>query len=206
MKKYLLFLDTETSGLPKKWNKSYMDSDNWPHILQLAWIIYDEEQHEVKRTNKYIYEPLIPISPASEQIHGLTPPFLMKYGEKKKDVLRKFSHDIKKYKPQLVGHFLSFDLQVLAAEFYRSNLAIPFYNLAYFCTLLHSKKYVRNPNMVHLPLSSLHETLFSSPATEMHNAEKDAEITAKCYFEMIRKDELSEQDIQNQQAEFENIC
>ncbi|GEM_PF-4217236 len=60
--------------------------------------------------------------------------------------------------------------------------------------------------MVHLPLSSLHETLFSSPATEMHNAEKDAEITAKCYFEMIRKDELSEQDIQNQQAEFENIC
>jgi len=40
----------------------------------------------------------------------------------------------------------------------------------------------------------------------MHNAEKDAEITAKCYFEMIRKDELSEQDIQNQQAEFENIC
>lgn len=201
----MLFLDTETSGLPKKWNKSYRDSDNWPHILQLAWIIFDEEQNEVKRANKYIYEPLIPISPASEQIHGLTPPFLMKYGEKKKDVLRKFSHDLKKYKPQLIGHFLSFDLQVLAAEFYRSNLAIPFHNIAYFCTLLHSKKYVRNPNMVHLPLSSLHETLFASQATDMHNAEKDAEITAKCYFEMMRKNELSEQDIRNQQSQFDNI-
>jgi DNA polymerase-3 subunit epsilon len=205
LKKYLLFLDTETSGLPKKWNKKYTDSDNWPHVLQLAWIIFDEEQNEVKRTNKYIYEPLISISPASEQIHGLTPPFLMKHGEKKKEVLRKLSHDIKKYKPQIVGHFLSFDLQILAAEFYRSNLVFPFDGLSYFCTLLHSKKYVRNPHMVHLPLSLLHESLFSEIAENMHDAEQDAEITAKCYFEMIQRNELSLQDIRNQQIEFERI-
>lgn len=205
MKKYLLFLDTETSGLPKKWGKKYTDNDNWPHVLQLAWIIFDEEQNEVKRTNKYIYEPLIPISPASEQIHGLTPPFLMKHGEKKKEVLRKLSHDIKKYKPQIVGHFLSFDLQVLAAEFYRSNLPFPFDGTNYFCTLLHSKRYVRNPNMVHLPLSLLHESLFSEIPENMHNAEKDAEITAKCYFEMIQRNELSHQDIRDQQIEFDKI-
>ncbi|WP_448139302.1 3'-5' exonuclease [Sphingobacterium siyangense] len=205
MKKYLLFLDTETSGLPKKWCKKYTDNDNWPHVLQLAWIIFDEEQNEVKRTNKYIYEPLIPISPASEQIHGLTPPFLMKHGEKKKEVLRKLSHDIKKYKPQIVGHFLSFDLQVLAAEFYRSNLPFPFDGTNYFCTLLHSKRYVRNPNMVHLPLSLLHESLFSEIPENMHNAEKDAEITAKCYFEMIQRNELSHQDIRDQQIEFDKI-
>ncbi|MDM1293636.1 3'-5' exonuclease [Sphingobacterium sp. N143] len=205
MKKYLLFLDTETSGLPKKWNKKFTDGDNWPHVLQVAWIIFDAAQQEIKRTNKYIYEPLIPISPASEQIHGLTPPFLMKYGEKKKDVLRKLSHDIKKYQPQLVGHFLSFDLQVLSAEFYRSHLPIPFSQLDYFCTLLHSKRYVKNPNMVHLPLSLLHESLFTTLPDNMHNAEMDAEITAKCYFEMIHRQELSDQDIKNQQSEFDHI-
>lgn len=205
MKKYFLFLDTETSGLPKKWNRAYTDSDNWPHILQLAWIIFDEDRQEIKRTNKYIYEPLIPISPASEQIHGLTAPFLMKHGEKKKDVLRKLSHDIKKYRPQIIGHFLSFDLQVLAAEFYRTHLAIPFQENTYFCTLLHSKKYVRNPNMIHLPLALLHEVLFLETPDNMHNAEKDAEITATCYFEMIQRKELSDQDIQNQQSAFDNI-
>lgn len=201
----MLFIDTETSGLPKKWNKKYTDSDNWPYVLQLAWIIYDEEQNEVRRTNKYIYEPLIPISPASEQIHGLTPLFLMKHGEKKKEVLRKLSHDIKKYKPQIVGHFLSFDLQVLAAEFYRSNLPFPFGGLKYFCTLLHSKRYVRNPHMVHLPLSLLHESLFQSTPESIHNAEKDAEITAKCYFEMIQRKDLSSQEVLNQQTEFDNL-
>lgn len=205
MKKYLLFLDTETSGLPKKWDRKYTDSENWPHALQLAWIIFDEEQKEVKRSNKYIYEPLIPISPASEQIHGLTPSFLMKHGEKKKDVLRKLAHDIKKYQPQLIGHFLSFDLQVLCAEYHRVNLPIPFYGLNYFCTLLHSKKYVRNPNMVHLPLALLHEALFAEAPTAIHNAEKDAAITAKCYFEMVQRAELSEEDISKQQGEFNNM-
>lgn len=205
MKKYLLFLDTETSGLPKKWDRKYTASDNWPHVLQLAWIIFDEEMQEVKRSNKYIYEPLIPISPAAEQIHGLTPPFLMKHGEKKKDVLRKLSHDLKKYRPQVIGHFLSFDIQVLCAEYFRCNLPIPFSGITYFCTLLHSKIYVRNPNMVHLPLPLLYEALFSETPKNIHNAEKDAAITASCFFEMKRRGELSDQDIQNQQSAFDNI-
>jgi DNA polymerase-3 subunit epsilon len=36
----------------------------------------------------------------------------MKHGEKKKEVLHKLSHDIKKYKPQIIGYFLSVNLQV----------------------------------------------------------------------------------------------
>jgi len=205
LKQYLLFLDTETSGLPKKWNRKYTDSDNWPHVLQLAWIIFDEEMHEIKRSNKYIYEPLISISPAAEQIHGLTPPFLRQHGEKKKEVLRKLSHAIKKYQPQIVGHFLSFDLQVLCAEFYRCQLPIPFQGLTYFCTLLHSKQYVRNPHMVHLPLALLYEALFSKTPENIHDAEKDASITASCFFEMKRRGELSDLDIRLQQSAFDNI-
>ncbi|UIR56232.1 3'-5' exonuclease [Sphingobacterium sp. SRCM116780] len=205
MKKYILFLDTETSDLPKKWDKKYSDSQNWPHVLQVAWIIFDENFNEIKRTNKYIYEPFIFISPSSEQVHGLKPQFLMKHGENKKVVLRKLAHDIKKYQPLIIGHFLTFDLQVLSAEFFRSRLAIPFQQLTYFCTLWHSKKYVHNPNMVHMNLTSLYETLFEVLPTDAHNAENDADITAKCYFEMIRRNELSILDIENQQAKFQNI-
>ncbi len=205
MKKYLLFLDTETSGLPKKWNRKYTDSDNWPHVLQVAWIIFDEEMKEIKRSSKYIYEPFIPVSPAAEQIHGLTAAFLMRHGEKKKEVLRKLSHDIKKFKPEIIGHFLSFDLQVLCAEYFRCQLPIPFQGHDFFCTLLHSKKYVQNPHMVHLPLPYLYEALFSETPQDIHNAEKDAEITASCFFEMRRRGELSDEDIVNQQPAFNDI-
>ena len=38
---YLIF-DTETTGLPKKWNAPVTDSDNWPRCIQLAWQLHDD--------------------------------------------------------------------------------------------------------------------------------------------------------------------
>lgn len=205
MKKYILFLDTETSGLPEKWDKKYNNTQNWPRVLQVAWIIYDSDFNEITRTNKYIYEPFIFINRESEKIHGITPQFLRENGVNKKDVLHKLAYDLKKYNPLIVGHFLSFDLQVLAAEFVRTKLNMPFNHLIYFCTLWHSKKYVRNPHRVHLNLSLLHEMLFSTIPQSLHNAVTDAEITAKCYFEMANRNELTSEDIENQQARFFNL-
>jgi DNA polymerase-3 subunit epsilon len=191
--------------MPEKWDKKYNDTQNWPHVLQVAWVIFDPDFNEIKRTNKYIYEPFILINREAEKIHGLTPQFLRENGENKKNVLRKLAHDLKKYQPLIVGHFLSFDLQVISAEFVRSKLNVPFEKLTYFCTLWHSKKYVRNPNMVYMNLSLLHETLFLETPEHLHDAEKDAEITAKCYFEMVNRNELDLEDIENQQVSFAKL-
>lgn len=37
-----LFFDTETTGLPKRWNAPVTDLENWPRLVQLAWIMYDD--------------------------------------------------------------------------------------------------------------------------------------------------------------------
>lgn len=39
---YLVF-DTETTGLPKKFNAPMTDVNNWPRITQLAWEAYNDE-------------------------------------------------------------------------------------------------------------------------------------------------------------------
>lgn len=191
--------------MPQKWDKKYTDTQNWPYLLQLSWIIFDTDLNEIKRTNKFIYEPFTLINREAEKIHGLTPQFLRENGENKKNVLRKLAHDLKKYQPLIVGHFLSFDLQVISAEFVRSKLKVPFHQLTYFCTFWHSKKYVRNPHKVYMNLSLLHETLFMETPKQLHNAEIDAEITAKCYFEMLNRNELAVEDIAAQQPEFAKI-
>ena len=36
-----LIFDTETTGLPKKWNAPISDSANWPRCIQLAWQLHD---------------------------------------------------------------------------------------------------------------------------------------------------------------------
>jgi len=33
-----LFFDTETTGLPKKWKAPITDLDNWPRLVQLAYL------------------------------------------------------------------------------------------------------------------------------------------------------------------------
>ena len=43
---YLIF-DTETTGLPKKWNAPITDSENWPRCVQLAWQLHDSKGNVV---------------------------------------------------------------------------------------------------------------------------------------------------------------
>ncbi len=39
--KQILFIDTQTTGLPKNWNAPITDTKNWPRLVQIAWIITD---------------------------------------------------------------------------------------------------------------------------------------------------------------------
>ena len=38
---YIIF-DTETTGLPKRWDAPLSDSENWPRCIQIAWQLHDE--------------------------------------------------------------------------------------------------------------------------------------------------------------------
>lgn len=35
-----LFFDTETTGLPGSWSAQATDLENWPRLVQLAWILH----------------------------------------------------------------------------------------------------------------------------------------------------------------------
>ena len=43
--KTILFFDTETTGLPKKYDAPASNVDNWPRLIQLSWIICDENKN-----------------------------------------------------------------------------------------------------------------------------------------------------------------
>lgn len=202
MKTHLLFIDTETSGIPQRWNRPYSDGKNWPHVIQVAWIVCHKDGTEIKRTSKYIYDMDIEISPASFKVHGITNSFLQQHGEKRKAVLRKLAHDIQKYDPLVIGHFIELDVQVLSADYYRAKLKNPFINQVFFCTMLESEKYAVNPSINYLRLSQLHECIFNRTLTDIHEAEQDASATAKCFFELRNREEITDYDIERQQELF----
>ena len=43
-----LVFDTETSGLPIKYNLSAKYVNNWPRMVQLSWGMYDNDGKELK--------------------------------------------------------------------------------------------------------------------------------------------------------------
>ena len=42
-----LFFDTETTGLPRSWQAPVTALDNWPRMVQLAYMAYDGEGNRV---------------------------------------------------------------------------------------------------------------------------------------------------------------
>ena len=57
-----LIFDTETTGLPKRWDAPISDTNNWPRIVQLAWQLQDDTGVLISNKSylikpKYFYIP-----------------------------------------------------------------------------------------------------------------------------------------------------
>ncbi|ADY51642.1 Exonuclease RNase T and DNA polymerase III [Pseudopedobacter saltans DSM 12145] len=202
MKDYLLFIDTETSGLPKRWDLPYTNNLNWPYALQISWIIYHPDGTEIKRENYFINENDVTISKDSIKIHGITEDFLKSHGKKRKDILRKLAYDIKKFDPLIIGHFVELDIHVLSVDYLRARIKNPFKGRNFFCTMLKSHDFSKNPRIKFLKLSELFEYLFDKHPADLHNAEKDAEHAADCFFELLKRGQITIQDVTKQKEYF----
>lgn len=201
MTDYLLFIDTEASGLPKKWDLPYSARDNWPFCVQVSWIIFTREGQKVKQENHFIKENDFEIAPSAIKIHGITKSFLDENGERRENVMKMLYDDVCSYQPLVVGHFMQFDYHMMEVDFLRTGIENPVKKEMIFCTMLATTHLVRNPVAKFLGLGDLYETLFNKTLKNQHNALVDAKATAECFFELIRRGEINDETIINQQKE-----
>lgn len=201
MNNVLLFIDTETSGLPKKWNRPYTETDNWPYAVQVSWLIYTTEGQLLQQRNFYIKNKDITISASAQQIHHITYEFLNENGKDRKEVLQLLAEDLTKYYPLVIGHFVELDIHVLGAEFYRAGMDNPLLQLPTFCTMLATKHLVQNPARKYLRLCDLYQFLFSTTLEHGHNALIDAKATANCFFELRKRGIINDAIIAQQQTQ-----
>lgn len=200
MKNYLLFIDTEASGLPKNWRLPYDHPGNWPNCVQISWVIYTHDGILVKEENHYIKNIDFHIAASSTKIHGITQEFLQVNGECRREILQLLQKDVRHYDPLVVGHFMQFDINLLNADYFREDIENPISKTATFCTMLGSVHLINNPSVKFLRLEQLYHTLFNEKLENPHNAIVDARATAKCFFEMLNRNEINGDIIERQQA------
>ncbi|MCE2613946.1 DNA polymerase III subunit alpha [Flavobacteriaceae bacterium D16] len=192
---YLIF-DTETTGLPKRWDAPLSDLDNWPRCVQIAWQLHDE-MGELLDQQDYLIKPegyTIPYD--SEVIHGISTELAEQQGETLEVVLDHFREVLVKAK-FVVGQNVGFDMNIMGAEFLRQGLpnemeSLPVLDTCTEETALLCKIPGGRGGKFKLPtLSELHAFLFEESFVEAHNATADVEATTRCFFELIRRGEFS---------------
>ena len=201
MTDYLLFIDTESSGLPKNWELPYSAQNNWPFSVQVSWVIYTKEGQKIKEENHFIKENDLKIARSAIKIHGITQSFLTANGIERREVMQMLSDDVQKYQPLIVGHFMEFDYHMAGVDFYRTGIENPVKKEMTFCTMRATAHLVKNPASKFLRLGELYEMLFNAVLKNQHNALVDATATSECFFELIRRGVINDEIIINQQKE-----
>ena len=184
-----LFFDTETTGLPGHWNVPVTDVDNWPRLVQLAWIMYDD-QGQILKSRDVIVQPdgfVIPME--ASRVHGITTVIAKEKGLPIKEVMTEFAEQVDAASA-LVGHNISFDECIVGAEFERLRMMTTLFLKPKYCTMKSSTDYCKLPGKKGFKsprLSELHQVLFGNGFDNAHNALADVEATARCFWELKKR-------------------
>jgi DNA polymerase III subunit epsilon len=184
----LLFFDTETTGVPRNYKAPASDLKNWPRLVQIAWLLADDDGGEIESA-EYIVKPegfTIPAEAA--RIHGISTEMAIRDGLDIKSVLAEALMCLGKVS-QLVGHNIDFDEKILGAELLRAGHPNCVETKQRLCTMRSATDYCRLPGPYGYKwpkLEELHRKLFNQPLDGAHRALVDVRACAKCYFELRR--------------------
>ncbi len=183
-----LFFDTETTGLPRNWKAPVTDLNNWPRMIQIAWILCDERGNRIDAKD-YIIKPVGFVIPKeASKIHRITTERAITEGVQLEIVLNKFNSLVDQAE-FIVAHNISFDEKIVGAEYIRNNIESDFQQKKKLCTMKASTNYCKIPGLYGYKwpkLSELHQKLFGVDFEEAHDASADINATERCFWEMRR--------------------
>lgn len=191
----IIVFDTETTGLPKKRHGLIEDDKNWPHMVQLAWLVV--ERRRISKHSSYIIKLREDrkIPEASTKIHKITNEDMDLYGVDINGVLEEFMSDLKNT-TFLVAHNLKFDYKIMQVELFRNKMFKEMKLMKVprkYCTMLkaHDKYKMRSPRTGRIvkkypKLSELYKLLFADKLNNdvLHDALIDSLVCLRCFYKM----------------------
>jgi len=183
-----LFFDTETTGIPRNWNAPVTQLDNWPRLVELAWVLCDDAGTRVAGCAAIVKPEGFVIPGEAAAVHGISTERARQEGRDLAGLLREFVQAVDDAE-LLVAHNMSFDEKIVGAELLRTGVPSRFEQATRFCTMKASTELVGIPNRYGFKwpkLEELHQKLFGRAPEVSHAAGADAEACAACFFELQR--------------------
>lgn len=185
MAKYL-FIDTETTGLAVDWEAPIERVNNWPRLVQIAWLICGDDG-QIEEEKEYIIFPDNFVIPEDAfKVHKISTELATVKGSQLNKVLLELNSRIEVI-DYIVAHNISFDEKIIGAEFYRKRIKTKLFSKNKICTMTSSTNYCEIPGNYGYKwpsLTELHQHLFNSRQEESHNALVDIKTTFKCFWKL----------------------
>ena len=181
--------DTETTGLPLDWKAPASDVNNWPRVIQLAYLVFDDDGKEVTEYNELIKPDGWTMPTDKFWIdNGFSHEESMAKGVPIQKALNRFLGDYKQCRV-LAAHNMNYDRNVLGAELIRAGMKAGRRNRR-ICTMEQSTELCKIPGAYGFKwpkLEELHSYLFGKTFDNAHDALADVRATARCLFELRRR-------------------
>ena len=175
-----LIFDTETTGL----------ISSKLRVIELAWIICDENQNILKQESHLIYPKGFFVPAAATKVNQITNEMLHKDGKQIENVLTKFADDVRNVE-YIIAHNISFDINALDKEFRLAGIESPLHSVRQICTMMASVNFCRLSKLngrqgyKRPKLQELYLRLFSNYFDGSHRALSDAIACKECFFKLV---------------------
>ena len=185
-----LFFDTETTGIPNDYKAPCTNTDNWPRLIQLGWLLTDAAGRILSEGNHIVCPDGFEIPKAASDVHGITTEFALENGKPLLDVIFAFGADLNQA-DCVVGHNLDYDLHIVGAEYVRLGYdSRIMFARPTLCTMQATIQFCNIPGRFGPKwpkLMELYSKLFGQGFDGAHDAMADIVATKNCFFELIRR-------------------
>jgi DNA polymerase III epsilon subunit-like protein len=201
----ILVFDSETTGKPRNYSAPCSDVNNWPRLVEIAWLELDTFPVErspaaaaeraaivqaAPKRRSVIMPDGFEIPPAATAIHGISQAQAIHEGLPCRLVLDDFRLALDAARV-IVGHNLGFDVPVVGAELWRANMrnsATTLVSKPRFDTMVAGTDVVKIPSCRGYKwpkLRELYRHLFGREPDDQHQAAGDVLATAECFCELV---------------------
>jgi DNA polymerase III epsilon subunit-like protein len=158
----------------------------YPSVLQIAWILMNNDGTILKRTSTLIKSNLN--QNTAHNINKINIDIANNIGIPIEEALRLLSIDLKK-SCTVIAHNIDFDISILNYYFSCYGIDNPIAILRKYCTMKDAQPYFKKHFCLdkYPKLEEMYHLLFRSKASNLHNAENDVLITAKCYRFLLKE-------------------
>ncbi len=199
----ILFLDTETNGLPKNRYAPYTYPGAWPAIVQIAWQVWDFKEEDVPiclQSTCLLVKPEKDVvwDKESEAIHTISRE-MAEQGLEPAKVLALLTTDARTTDMCII-HNMAFDKPVIWAFSHRLGVdPLQWWPKKDMCSMLETvgickipstSKYATVKDPYKWPrLEELYKSLFPTrpPLVGLHDARKDVDCLVECVAELQRR-------------------